>query len=64
MFDDEDESFWRADGQRCAHRGLGLTPPQPAYSAWAPETALTDARILRRDRLGGLLYEYVLAACD
>jgi putative transposase len=44
------------------HRGLGLTPPQPAHSVCATSTAFTDDRILRRDRLGGLVHEYVLAA--
>jgi len=44
------------------HRGLGLTPPQPAFAACTTVTTLADARILRRDRLGGLVHEYVLAA--
>jgi transposase InsO family protein len=42
------------------HRGLGLKPPQPASSHIVP--CSPDAQILRRDRLGGLIHEYVLAA--
>jgi putative transposase len=42
------------------HRGLGLRPPQPAPSSAGPWS--TDTRIMRRDRLGGLIHEYVLAA--
>ena len=44
------------------HRGLDLRPPQPAPSVRMSEPALLDGRVQRRDRLGGLLHEYVLAA--
>jgi putative transposase len=44
------------------HRGLGLTAPQPAVAAGMTVATSADARILRRDRLGGLIHEYVLAA--
>jgi transposase InsO family protein len=43
------------------HRALSLAPPE-ARSAAASPSALGDARILRRDRLGGVVHEYVLAA--
>jgi putative transposase len=42
------------------HRALALTPPGPARSAVA--TACGEARVQRRDRLGGVVHEYVLAA--
>ena len=41
------------------HRALALTPPQPRHrtvSEW------TSARVQRRDRLGGLIHEYTVAA--
>jgi putative transposase len=44
------------------HRGLALRPPQPALSAPTSAVAPLDGRIQRRDRLGGLVHEYVLAA--
>ena len=37
------------------HRGLGLRPPQPAASCLEP--CPTDACVVRRDRLGGLIHE-------
>jgi putative transposase len=42
------------------HRALGLTPPRRARPAVA--TASGEARVQRRDRLGGVVHEYVLAA--
>jgi putative transposase len=42
------------------HRALALTPPGPARPAVA--TACGEARVQRRDRLGGVIHEYVLAA--
>src|SRR6266581_3573740 len=42
------------------HRALGLTPPRPAPPAVA--TACGETRVQRRDRLGGVVHEYVLAA--
>jgi transposase InsO family protein len=44
------------------HRGLALRPPQPALVARASVIDLHDGRVQRRDRLGGLVHEYVLAA--
>jgi hypothetical protein len=41
------------------HRALALAPPQPMHrtvSEW------TSARVQRRDRLGGLIHEYTVAA--
>lgn len=49
------------DGHR-PHRALGLKPPQPTRSPVAPTTMLDEIRVERRDRLGGLVHEYVLAA--
>jgi transposase InsO family protein len=43
------------------HRGLHLTPPQPARPPGMLAGSL-DGTVLRRDRLGGLVHEYVLAA--
>jgi putative transposase len=43
------------------HRALALTPPRPTRAAFALATA-GEARIQRRDRLGGVVREYVLAA--
>jgi putative transposase len=42
------------------HRALALTPPHPARPPPAPTTG--KARVQRRDRLGGVIREYVLAA--
>jgi hypothetical protein len=44
------------------HRGLALTPPWPTRLPATPVTAWGDARVQRRDRLGGVVHEYVLAA--
>ena len=43
------------------HRALSLTPTEPKRPA-ATASASGDARILRRDRLGGVVHEYVRAA--
>ena len=43
------------------HRALSLTPPEPRLPA-ATVSASGDARVLRRDRLGGVVHEDVLAA--
>jgi putative transposase len=42
-------------------RALSLVPPEARRPA-ATVSASADARILRRDRLGGVVHEYVLAA--
>jgi len=44
------------------HRGLDLRSPQPALLARASVTDSHDGVVQRRDRLGGLIHEYVLAA--
>jgi transposase InsO family protein len=49
------------DGHR-PHRALGLKPPHPTRSSVAPPTELDEIRVERRDRLGGLVHEYVRAA--
>jgi transposase InsO family protein len=43
------------------HRALSLTPPEARRPTTTP-SASGDARILRRDRLGDLVHEYVRAA--
>ncbi len=43
------------------HRALTLTPPQPTGPEFAAATARGKA-VQRRDRLGGVVREYVLAA--
>ena len=44
------------------HRALGLTPPCPTSPAVESATTSGEARVQRRDRLGGVLHEYFLAA--
>jgi putative transposase len=44
------------------HRALCLAPPDPRRPAVASESTSVHSRILRRDRLGGLIHEYALAA--
>ena len=48
------------DGHR-PHRALGLTPPHPTRTSVAPAAKEDEIRVERRDRLGGLVHEYVLA---
>jgi putative transposase len=43
------------------HRALSLTPPEARRPTPTPSVS-GDARILRRDRLGGVVHEYVRAA--
>jgi hypothetical protein len=43
------------------HRALSLAPPEPRRPA-ATVSASGDTRIVRRDRLGGVVHEYELAA--
>ena len=49
------------DGHR-PHRALGLNPPHPTGASVAPAIEQGAIRVERRDRLGGLLHEYVRAA--
>ena len=42
------------------HRALSLVPPEPRRSSAA--SAAGEVRIQRRDRLGGVVHEYLLAA--
>ncbi len=49
------------DGHR-PHRALGLKPPNPIVALVAPALEQDEIRVERRDRLGGLLHEYVRAA--
>jgi transposase InsO family protein len=44
------------------HRALDLTSPDPRRSPFAPTPEMGEARVQRRDRLGGVVHEYVLAA--
>jgi putative transposase len=44
------------------HRALALTPPRPTGPQVAAATGWCEARVQRRDRLGGVVHEYVLAA--
>jgi putative transposase len=43
------------------HRALGLTPPAPERRL-RPVSPASPERVHRRDRLGGLIHEYALAA--
>jgi putative transposase len=49
------------DGHR-PHRALALTPPHPTGPPVSPVTEWGEARVQRRDRLGDVVHEYVLAA--
>jgi putative transposase len=44
------------------HRALALTPPRPTHQPVASATEWSEVRIQRRDRLGGVVHEYVRAA--
>jgi transposase InsO family protein len=44
------------------HRALGLKPPNPPSSPVLPATEQGEIRVERRDHLGGVVHEYVLAA--
>ena len=44
------------------HRALALNPPHPARPSFAPAMAWHEAHVQRRDRLGGVIYEYIRAA--
>ena len=44
------------------HRALALAPPCSTGRSVAAAKERVDARVLRRDRLGGVVHEYVLAA--
>ena len=44
------------------HRALGLKPPHPTRASVAPATEQDEIRVERRDRLSGLVHEYVRAA--
>jgi putative transposase len=44
------------------HRGLGLSPPQPVLPSRTSAAVSLEPCVQRRDRLGGLVHEYVLAA--
>jgi transposase InsO family protein len=44
------------------HRALALTPPRATRPAVVPATEWGEARVQRRDRLGGVVHEYILAA--
>ena len=44
------------------HRALTLNPPHPTRRPVPPATAWGEARVQRRDRLDGVVHEYVLAA--
>ena len=44
------------------HRGLNLRPPQPSPSVGTSAPGPLGSHVQRRDRLGGLVHEYVLAA--
>jgi transposase InsO family protein len=44
------------------HRALALTPPRPTRRPVTPATESGEAHVQRRDRLGGVIQEYILAA--
>jgi putative transposase len=44
------------------HRALSLAPPATRRADAVSASAFDDARISRRDRLGGIVHEYSLVA--
>src|SRR5260370_253141 len=44
------------------HRALALSPPQPARRPPLPASATHGISVRRRDRLGGVIHEYSVAA--
>jgi transposase InsO family protein len=44
------------------HRALGLKPPHPTHSRPVSDQQASEIHVERRDRLGGVVHEYVLAA--
>jgi putative transposase len=54
--------FAEHDNGHRPHRALALTPPEPTRPPRAPAREWREARVQRRDRLGGVVHEYVLAA--
>jgi putative transposase len=44
------------------HRALALTPPHSTRPSYGSPTERVETGVQRRDRLGGLLHEYALAA--
>src|SRR5215471_12832955 len=44
------------------HRALSLAPPEPSRVGAVSAATFGDARISRRDRLGGVIHEYSLVA--
>jgi putative transposase len=44
------------------HRALALTPPHPPTPPFTSATAWDEVRLERRDRLGGVVREYIRAA--
>jgi hypothetical protein len=54
--------MWNHYNGHRPHRALGLTPPCPTRPAAELATTWGEARVQRRDRLGGVLHEYFLAA--
>jgi hypothetical protein len=54
-------AFVDHDNRHRPHRALSLAPPEPRRQA-APVSAAGDTCIVRRDRLGGVVHEYELAA--
>jgi acetyl-CoA synthetase len=57
-----DEGDFDADNGHRPHRALSLAPPVAKAPTVAAASASGDARIVRRDRLGGVVHEYMLAA--
>jgi putative transposase len=54
--------FVEHDNGHRPHRALALNPPCPTRQPLPPATEWGEAGVQRRDRLGGVVHEYVLAA--
>jgi transposase InsO family protein len=55
-------SFVRHYNTHRPHRGLDLRPPQPRPAARTSVAGSLEGRVQRRDRLGGLVHEYIVEA--
>ena len=54
--------FAAHDNGHRPHRALALAPPHPTRPPLAPAMPRGETRVVRRDRLGGVVHEYALAA--
>jgi putative transposase len=56
------DEYLRHDNGERPHQGLTLRPPRGIEVRAGPDAVTVAARVRRRDRLGGLVYEYYQVA--